>query len=898
MPTITSPSVPAPTLVPLFTPRGAPTGPVAAASDREDRRGEAVQAPGESGLRQTFVGTYASQEAEHSEGQVHLAVQGPAVYATFQATRSPVQPYVLEQAAVLFTVPEGYRPATTITWEVNGQLVRSDGKPDPVRPDIQVFRMRVDTEGQVRYVDDLEVDGVGYFHYHTALAWPLAGTDPQVCERTQEIRGLVLSALADLAEEGFSCEQIDWSHLARITVLPTAGPLAIGPQDLRGLTNLTALHLQSWNQATLPWDFLIHTPRLVHLGVTSSHLTAMPPALLEPVPRLQILVLNLPKGFFGQVPFLALPEGWLRSTPHLTLLDLTMARPDLALANLLPDVPNLTHLTFEGPVDRLPDNFLSAVPRLTHLKVREGLDPCFSPAFLAPVRGLTHLELKIFDSHRMVCLADNLSRHPLELEQFSIDFRRATDVNIPVLPSPAQLTHLTLDVTGMTTLPARLLVQAPNLTHLTLWESSWSNTELILSESLLADTPHLVSLSLEIPRLRQLPAQLLASVPKLQHLRLDAPSLEALPSGLLGPVPELASLFLEIRDMKSLPPGFLDSPFHLTALHIRMLELEALPNGVLVETPQLQSFVLETGFRLHALPDHFLAYTPNLARLQLQVGDLQALPASFLALIPQLEYLALENRPPFPVREKALPITLVPEHFLTHAPQLRYLRLFLLGRVTALPDGFLAHVPQLRFLDLDVNGVSSVPEGFLVHAPHLENLSLALKAAEVLPSNFLTHTPYLQDLKLDVDQARALPVDFLADTPRLAQLALRASQVTTLPAGFLAHAPHLETLDLALPNLDSPPVPGDPLWEKLVATSTRVKVIYPDFHISYSPSGGCYLIEFEIELGDILDVVGRHGQTMITAFPWQDFGLFFGFTENHVCPFSIDARFTGPTLEV
>ena len=125
VPTITFPSVPAPTLIPLFTPRGA------AASDREDEPGEAVQAPGESGLRPTFVGTYARQEAEHSEGQVHLAVQGPAVYATFQATRLPVQPYVLEQAAVLFTVPEGYRPATTITWEVNSQLVRSDGKPDP-----------------------------------------------------------------------------------------------------------------------------------------------------------------------------------------------------------------------------------------------------------------------------------------------------------------------------------------------------------------------------------------------------------------------------------------------------------------------------------------------------------------------------------------------------------------------------------------------------------------------------------------------------------------------------------------------------------------------------------------------------------------------------------------------
>ena len=108
--------------------------------------------------------------AENHAGTFHLRREGSVVYATFQTDRSPVQFLARDQPEVLLTVPADFRPAVDVTWEVNAEPVLPDGTPLPNQPERRVFRMHVDTAGQVRYVDDADVDGAGYLGYHTALA--------------------------------------------------------------------------------------------------------------------------------------------------------------------------------------------------------------------------------------------------------------------------------------------------------------------------------------------------------------------------------------------------------------------------------------------------------------------------------------------------------------------------------------------------------------------------------------------------------------------------------------------------------------------------------------------------------------------------------------------------------
>ena len=96
--------------------------------------------------------------AENHNGVFHLRREGNAVYAIFRTDRSPVQFLARDQPEVLLTVPEGFRPVLPVIWEVSALPVRTDGTPRPDQPERRVFRMRVDTAGQVRYVDDAGVE--------------------------------------------------------------------------------------------------------------------------------------------------------------------------------------------------------------------------------------------------------------------------------------------------------------------------------------------------------------------------------------------------------------------------------------------------------------------------------------------------------------------------------------------------------------------------------------------------------------------------------------------------------------------------------------------------------------------------------------------------------------------
>lgn len=105
--------------------------------------------------------------AVQKEGQFHLALRGRDVYATLQTVRSPVQHVAPARPAVLCTVPKGFRPAVPMTWKVNGQLVWTEGKPDPGRREVQVLGMNVGPDG--RCVDWMK---------RAPEAWDIPGPTP------------------------------------------------------------------------------------------------------------------------------------------------------------------------------------------------------------------------------------------------------------------------------------------------------------------------------------------------------------------------------------------------------------------------------------------------------------------------------------------------------------------------------------------------------------------------------------------------------------------------------------------------------------------------------------------------------------------------------------------------
>ena len=886
------------------------------------------------------TGTYLNL-AENHAGEFHLRRDERAVHVTFGTARSPVQYFARGQQEVLFTIPEGFRPATAVTWEVTARHVQSDGTTHPTRSGPHVFRMTVDTEGHVRYVDDPGVEGVGYLSYHTAWAWPLAGTDPLVCERSWEVRQRILAALADLGEGVLSCDQVGWDHLAHIRTWSSQEPITIQhwyqrpavwrgipepvsqevpggpyryrdqhlwppfpywkadpplpreygfvrPRDLLGLTNLTELHVQVDSHSPFPPGLLAHTPRLLALSVAQydtwgwSDLPSMPRDFLAYTPLLRHLSL----GKFSDALLLAWTEDMLARTPHLTSLRLGLRRPTDKVLELLQHAPQLTRLTLDGLAEPLPADSLAHLSHLTHLTVEGGFNPCEAPALQLPATLIDFGLRLVVEGSQVACLddslADNWLTHVPALTRLSIDLHELAKLDTDVLPSFPALTHLTLDVSGMTALPSRLLADLPHLTHLQLHGRPIADLGLLPAE-FLASTPHLIELSLGLPQLNHIPAELLAPVPNLRRLYLSASHLESLPAGLMA------------------------NASQLTDVHVELYGLESLPDDFLSHTPQLRSLYLGTNMYKHPepalrfLPERFLSHTPKLTHLWLALWALEVLPSSFLAHAPLLQHLELDYIDGYPGR-RVYPLSSFPDHFLENAPNLTYLNLWPVVGLSDLPTDFLAHSRLLRHLYLDVNGVPSLPDSFLTQALHLQRLELDLRQVDALPDGFLAHTPWLWYLKLNVDQVDAIPDGFLAQTPHLEDLYIRAANVTALPDSFLVHGPRIETLGLGIPHLESPPGPDDALWDTLQSASFRVKVNSPDFQILQDEGNGCMGVAWEVEQDDILEVAWREqdseGNILLKAYPWWKRDLFFTFYERHECTFTIDARFTEPTLDV
>ena len=875
--------------------------------------------------------------AENHNGTFHLRQEGNAVYATFHTDRSPVQFLARDQPEALLTVPAGFRPAVAVIWEVSGRPVRTDGTPHPDQPEHWVFRMRVDTAGQVHYVDDPGVDGAGYLGYDTALAWPLAGTEPLVCDRHWNIRVGILAAVQVLEDAALPCTQVDWTHLADIRTLSLdTGTEGVARHDLLGLTNLAALRLPSIHGAVYPDDLLAHTPRLQTLWMKGSALEDLPTDLFRYTPLLARLSLG-----DDAHPDADPPDDLLVHTPHLESLHLEGGHPASALAPLLAHAPRLTHLTVALSTP-LSETFLAAVSQLAHLTIKEGFEPCATPELLAPVPQLRHFAVHMAaEARELACLDRALRLHTPVLVELHVelqDLQDLQDLEAGVLPGLPRLTRLTLDVGGLTRLPAQLLAETPELTHLTL-RGGTRDAALTLPEGFFAHTPRLTALSLHANRLQDLPPDLLTPLSDLQQVQLVTEDMTALPTWFLDRVtelrvteprmdtksrilslpadflmhaPRLEVLHLESSSLTSFPEHFLTYAPRLVELNLRVPALQALPAAFLAHAPRLAVFHLRTSeyqtseypLALQSLPEGFLTYAPHLVDLHLLAPVLRTLPSSFLAHAPRLEKLTLahgyEPSPPYP-REK-LPIRSLPINFLAHAPRLRHLDLASLGNVVRFPQGFLSGSPQLRYLNLDANEAEALPVDFLTRHPHLEtvwirgqnvpalprgflaqssnlvDLQLDLQRVEALPDGLLAHTPRLRNAAIDVHRVEALPPGFLADVPHLASLNLRAHHLTAWPADFLTRAPRIRTLGLAMPLLEPTLTPDHLLWDTLQAAGLRVKVTRPDpFHFEDPDfKGGC--IPSTIRLGDILEVEGRehddNGDRLLRVSHWRERELF------------------------
>ncbi len=502
--------------------------------------------------------------AENHNGTFHLTREEGVVYATLRTDRSPVQFLARNQPEVLFTVPEGFRPVLPVTWEVSAEPVLPDGTPHPDQTDRRVFRMRVDRQGQVHYVDDAGVDGVGHLRYHTMLAWPLAGSEPQVCARPRYVRKAILEAVQALEEATQLCSLVDWTHLARIRTLSL--PLSHLPvahldmlampsvrQALLGLTNLAALQVSTPNPGLppdlvghtlpdpgLPDDLLAHTPRLERLEVDATNFLVLPTELFRYTPLLKHLALGYVRNNLAAGSNVGLPADLLAPAPHLKSLAIANRLPAEELVPLLAHLPRLTHLDV-GSYTALPETLLEGVPRLTHLELS--------------------------------------SSYPL---------------------------------------PETLLTPVPHLTHLLLYSPR------DLPETFLEGVPRLTHLELRYIHDPDLPANLLAPVPHLESLHLEswhpAPWEEPIPvaePGLvlrLSHVPRLTRLTVDVRT--SLPETFLEGVAHLTHLTVTVREGLELPDALLAPVPRLTHLTVR-GSKDLELPGEWLVPVPDLESLHL-----------------------------------------------------------------------------------------------------------------------------------------------------------------------------------------------------------------------------------------------------------------------------------------
>ncbi len=498
--------------------------------------------------------------------------------------------------------------------------------------------------------------------------YALSSRPADVCWRLAAVQRALMDALTTAARSPVSCDQATWADLASLQTMvlklygdgDPAGPRALLPYDLAGLTHLRELQIHNLDERyryPLPPAMLLYTPELQTLQVTTGH-KRLPADLLVYAPQLRKLEI-------GQAE--ALPAGLLTYVPQLQEIKLTGSYSLTALPpDFLAYTPRLQTLTLDTPsLTALPADFLTHhAPRLQTLTLDTPSLTTLPPDFLAHAPQLQTLTL---DTPNLTALSPDFLAHAPRLQTLTLDTPNLTALPPDFLAHVPQLQTLTLDTPNLTALPPDFLAHAPQLRMLTLAGSNLT----ALPPDFLAHAPRLQTLTLDIPSLTAaLPPDFLAHAPQLRMLTLAGPNLTALPPDFLAHAPRLQTLTLDIPS--------------LTA---------ALPPDFLTHAPRLQTLTLDIPSLTAALPPDFLAHAPRLTKLFLDVSVLE-LPPDFLVHTPQLQTLTLAGPN----------LTALPPDSLVHAPQLRRLTWHAKKTTLLLSPDLPDRLPALRYVHLSLGG--------------------------------------------------------------------------------------------------------------------------------------------------------------------------------------------------
>ncbi len=98
------------------------------------------------------------------DGRWSVTKSGRTATLGFGGPRSPVQYYARQNPQPQFVLPEAFRPTATVERTVTGTEVDEHRRDLPGSPSV-TFTVRVEPDGEVRYVDNSQVDHVGFVRY-------------------------------------------------------------------------------------------------------------------------------------------------------------------------------------------------------------------------------------------------------------------------------------------------------------------------------------------------------------------------------------------------------------------------------------------------------------------------------------------------------------------------------------------------------------------------------------------------------------------------------------------------------------------------------------------------------------------------------------------------------------
>ena len=325
---------------------------------------------------------------ENRKGVYVVERHGPAVIATFDSSGTPVKHLSLQEPATLFVLPDDFRPAMDIEWEVEGWHVLAEGATGTQQAEPKRLHLKVSTDGKVSYADDELGEDVKFLRYAVRMAWPHHAAEPNVCGRSPEVKQAILSALAPDENSEPDCTNVSWQQLSTIETLggvAEEGAVFISAHnthDMAGLQNLREAYLSS--DTALPAKLFSTAPRLrtLHvvggplyrsslIGDSSETYSFLPADLLSYTPDLNTLMLGvhnlsyLPQEFADRMAAMEkleisfnrglraaqlkvnLPNDFLGYTPNLTALSLSSGRLDVLTPRLLAHAPKLLDLRLE-----------------------------------------------------------------------------------------------------------------------------------------------------------------------------------------------------------------------------------------------------------------------------------------------------------------------------------------------------------------------------------------------------------------------------------------------------------------------------------------------------------------------------------------------------------------------